>query len=222
MNIINLTPHLLDVHLADGGVLSIESTGNARCPDNRKKLGDIEGIEISTVSHGAVEGLPEPVEGTIYVVSMVVAQKAPREDVFSPGELIRDEKGRPVGCRGLTASTKQTSQVWEVRGLRNSDAGWNYVGEGLYTSEASAKKAADLLSSRSTTADTYRKSYDLLLKKQFITEGLDVYYINTPQHDVCREKVKKILAEEYGEEDWLGIAYFGPSGPAKVVPVEVL
>lgn len=62
---------------------------------------------------GEVEGLPAPVEGTIYVVSSLVAQRcAGRRDVFSPGTgpndgCVRDEKGRIVGVTRLIQAPRE-------------------------------------------------------------------------------------------------------------------
>lgn len=51
---------------------------------------------------GEVEGLPETQEGTIYVVSSLVAQRVPnRTDVFIPNESVRDDQGRIIGCKSL-------------------------------------------------------------------------------------------------------------------------
>jgi len=61
-------------------------------------------IPTVKTSYGEVTGLPEPVEGVIYVVSGMVASASPREDVMSPGDLVRDENGRIVGCWGLRRS----------------------------------------------------------------------------------------------------------------------
>lgn len=62
---------------------------------------------------GEVEGLPEPQEGTIYVVSSLVAARcAGRRDVFSPGTgpndgCVRDEKGRIVGVTRLIQAPRE-------------------------------------------------------------------------------------------------------------------
>lgn len=67
--------------------------------------GDVDGIPVYRAVYGDVEGLPSPPQDGVYcVVSMLVAGACPRPDVFSPGDLIRDDGGRPVGCRGLKRS----------------------------------------------------------------------------------------------------------------------
>ena len=51
---------------------------------------------------GEVVDLPEPQEGTIYVVSMLVAARAVgRNDLVSPGRQLRNEAGQVIGCAGL-------------------------------------------------------------------------------------------------------------------------
>lgn len=52
---------------------------------------------------GAVEDLPPVVEGTIYVVSRMVITACPdRRDFVSPGPLLRNEAGQPIGAIGLS------------------------------------------------------------------------------------------------------------------------
>lgn len=59
-------------------------------------------IPLTATEYGEVEGLPEPEDGTIYVVSSLVAQSfRERDDVFIPNESVRDEDGHIVGCKSL-------------------------------------------------------------------------------------------------------------------------
>lgn len=102
MTIINLTPHILNIHTANG-IVEVAPSGNvARVDVTYEASGEVAGIPVSKAVYGNVEGLPEPVEGTIYVVSgMVQARCSDRHDVYAPGNLVRDENGRPIGCQGL-------------------------------------------------------------------------------------------------------------------------
>jgi len=120
MKIVNLTPHQINIYVAGLGgnelLLEVESTGVARCKVERKQTGSItvangqetmdcnglEGIVLYNTQFGEVTGLPESQKNTIYVVSMLVAQAAKRSDVYSPGELLRDASGKPIGCLGLS------------------------------------------------------------------------------------------------------------------------
>jgi hypothetical protein len=103
MKIFNLTPHELNIYKADGDVLIVPRTGRvARVHEVREPIGMIDGIAIETSYPGKIEGLPPPAPETIYIVSAMVARETDRPDVYSPGQLLRDERGQPMGCRGLT------------------------------------------------------------------------------------------------------------------------
>ncbi len=104
MRIVNLTPHsIIFVDDAGNAVLTVEPSGQvARCSVTREKIGDINGIPVNKSRFGKVENLPEPEEGTIYIVSALTAQAVPeREDVFITDDAVRDEQGRIIGCRAL-------------------------------------------------------------------------------------------------------------------------
>ena len=104
-NLINLTPHMINVLHADGSISNIASSGLARCAEQRVKHGSIDGIELYAVSYGEVSGLPEQVEDTFYIVSMPVRLALPeRKDLLSPGELVRDSEGKPIGCKGFATN----------------------------------------------------------------------------------------------------------------------
>jgi len=99
MNIINLTPHTVNVVNR-----SIVSTGLARCTSKSKTVGEIDGINIVASEFGDVTGLPSAVDGTWLVVSRLVAAACPdRQDLLVPADLVRDDEGRVVGCKALEA-----------------------------------------------------------------------------------------------------------------------
>jgi hypothetical protein len=51
---------------------------------------------------GEAYGLPDEEEDTLFLVSGLVRMACPnRPDLVSPGEPVRDDKGRVIGCRGL-------------------------------------------------------------------------------------------------------------------------
>ena len=103
-NFINLTPHTLNVH-ANGDVVSIAPSGEvARVATVSTDADPVGGIPTVTTAFGEVTGLPEAKEDVFLIVSGMVASAAPRTDVLSPGDLVRDENGRPIGCRGLRRS----------------------------------------------------------------------------------------------------------------------
>ena len=107
---VNLTPHRLDVIADDGFVISIEPSGEiARC-DSSKEVAEtvkFEGFEDHPVTiyktlFGDPSGVPAPEKDVLNMTSMVVARECHRDDVSSPGDLVRDENGVPKGCRGLS------------------------------------------------------------------------------------------------------------------------
>lgn len=104
MKFLNYTPHIINVTDAAGNLLqSFPSVGVARVPVVNSHVGSIGGIEIF-VSEPKVgmASIPEPQDGVAFIVSTIVRTAFPdRMDLFSPGDLIRDIKGQPVGCRGL-------------------------------------------------------------------------------------------------------------------------
>ena len=102
--LVNLTPHSITfVDDAGNTVLTVEPSGQvARCSVAREKIGDINGIPVNKSRFGKVENLPDPQEGTIFIVSALTAQAVPeREDVFITDDAVRDEQGRIIGCRAL-------------------------------------------------------------------------------------------------------------------------
>ena len=103
MDLVNLTPHRLNIH-TDGGLRVLPSDGVARVASVSVAADPIEDIPTCRTTLGEVTGLPDPQEGVIYIVSGMVAGAAPRPDVFSPGDLVRDDSGRPIGCKGLRRS----------------------------------------------------------------------------------------------------------------------
>ena len=109
MKIINLTPHALNIYdSAKELVETVEPSGMvARAETARhlvEKVGHIELYE--TVFTGARE-LGEPEPGSVFVVSSIYLQALrarglSSNGVYVPGEAIRDDAGRVVGCIGLS------------------------------------------------------------------------------------------------------------------------
>ena len=101
---VNLTPHEITLFGDNDKVLAtFPPSGNiARVSAKTIRVASINHIPISTTSYGEVEGLPEPNDDEVYIVSSLVAQRCQgRKDVFIPNESVRDEKGRIIGCRSL-------------------------------------------------------------------------------------------------------------------------
>jgi hypothetical protein len=121
MNIINLTPHTINIlragHAGYEEVLSIPPSGNvARLEVERKEVDIIDfanseylighpghrGISLYVSSFGEPTDLPPQKNGVIYIVSSLFRSGFDRDDLWVPGELIRDNEGKPIGCLGLS------------------------------------------------------------------------------------------------------------------------
>jgi hypothetical protein len=107
--LINITPHALNIHGVGGNVISIPPSGVvARLSVSREARPTLtvdSGFTIGVVKPtlGQVQDLPPPSEGITFVASALVAEAARRPDVMSPGELVRDTAGVITGCKGLCA-----------------------------------------------------------------------------------------------------------------------
>lgn len=106
-NLINLTPHAVSVYGPDG-VIDIPASGQlCRVKNSQEAVGRLAGIPVYRQTFDAVEGLPEPQLGTIYIVSSLVLRALaeagePRGDVVAPGTgpqdgCVRDISGRILG-----------------------------------------------------------------------------------------------------------------------------
>jgi len=108
MNIVNLTPHVLNL-LPDGAggkAVAIQPSGQvARCAVNRIQVDvvvvDGVSIPVNRTQFGTVTDLPDPLPDTIYIVSAVVAQAVDRPDVHIVDDAVRDNDGRIIGARAL-------------------------------------------------------------------------------------------------------------------------
>ena len=109
MNIVNLTPHALNLMPAGpaGPVVTIPPSGQvARCAVDRVQVNTVAvdgiAVPVNQTRFGEVSDLPDPQPDTIFVVSALVAQAVPdRQDVFITDDAVRDEQGRIIGARAL-------------------------------------------------------------------------------------------------------------------------
>jgi hypothetical protein len=108
MQLVNLTPHALTIEALDGSTLTLPPSGTvARLRVERRTCTPLEidgrsiGLSSPTLMGPVNLPTPEQAPGNIYIVSTLVADAVKRADVMSPGELMRDNDGRPLRCRGL-------------------------------------------------------------------------------------------------------------------------
>ena len=106
MKIVNLTPHQITI-FKDGEKIDIPASGTVlRTKQDIVKHEPIDGIAVNKVSNYVDWAeLPPQEEGTVYVVSAIVAQACwHRDDILAPDTgagAVRDEAGLIVGVKGL-------------------------------------------------------------------------------------------------------------------------
>ena len=102
IEVINCTPH--DITIMNGKKIVIEASGIvARVSTTISPSGMIGNIPLSETKFGEVENLPEPKKGIRYIVSRMIREACPnRHDLLVPGECVRDEEGKIIGCKSLS------------------------------------------------------------------------------------------------------------------------
>lgn len=104
MNVINLTPHAINVE-ANGVKKTYPACKTpARVSFKSLVVGEVDGFLLSKTEYGETVGLPEPAPNTYYIVSMVVkAANSDRSDLICPdsGRAYRDSDGNIVAVPGF-------------------------------------------------------------------------------------------------------------------------
>lgn len=103
---VNLTPHEIAIWMDNDTIRKIPPSGKVvRLNQNCHASGTIDGIPVTSCVEYDPKGIPEPEEGTVYLVSSVVAKKVKRPDVLSPDTsddgAIRDGNGYIVAVKRL-------------------------------------------------------------------------------------------------------------------------
>ena len=100
--LINLTPHPINI-VKDGEIVkTIPSNGIARLSQSLTQIGTYEDIPLFKITFGNGENIPEP-DGNLYIVSSIVKSAYPdRDDLVVPAELVRDDNGNIIGCKGFS------------------------------------------------------------------------------------------------------------------------
>lgn len=101
MNMVNLTPHDINVVVGETTITIPKSGTVARVTSTQTEVGNINGIPVVKTVFGTVEGLPEPEIDTIYIVSSLVLAQLERVDVVAPdtGPTALRENGQIVAVR---------------------------------------------------------------------------------------------------------------------------
>ena len=94
-NLINLTPHAINL-MAENETVTLKPSGIiARCATTREQIDSLEidgaAFPINEIGFGEVQGLPAPKPDTFYIVSSLVA--------------VRDGNGNIIGARALARTS---------------------------------------------------------------------------------------------------------------------
>lgn len=117
MKFVNLTPHTINVvgknatTVAPSGqslrvsqeMIPADVGGGDVVEFYRAKYGPLEMIDNTTKQVVSTE-LPPLVDDNVYIVSgqcLDALKGVLRADFAAPGELVRDDNGKPIGCKGL-------------------------------------------------------------------------------------------------------------------------
>lgn len=100
MKIINLTPHTVTIVLDEDETVIFPASGEiARVAQEEELVTIWKDIPTVKLTFGEVENLPNPEEGSFYIVSSIVKAACPnRTDLLVPTRLVRDGSGRVIGC----------------------------------------------------------------------------------------------------------------------------
>lgn len=101
MTFVNLTSHTIN-EITSGKEFP-PSGRVARVKSSTVKVAEYDGCPLYASTFGELQGLPDPVEGTVYIVASLALKVVDKDrtDVVAPGNLQRDEHGQPVGCIGF-------------------------------------------------------------------------------------------------------------------------
>tara|TARA_Y100000593_G_scaffold17268_1_gene34514 strand:- start:7077 stop:7448 length:372 start_codon:yes stop_codon:yes gene_type:complete len=104
--IVNMTPHTVNVFENGEQVLAIEPSGEIiRLEESRNTVSSVNGVSVYHQSYADVNGtLPDVKSGVVYIVSMKIATAVPdRTDFVCPGRIVLDSDGNRLGCDGLSS-----------------------------------------------------------------------------------------------------------------------
>lgn len=101
MNIINLTPHAINI-INENTATTINPSGTVARVS--VQVVATNNPMLYTQQYGDVQDLPAPQDDTIYIVSALVLARVPhRTDVYAPltAQAIRNDSGQIIGVPGL-------------------------------------------------------------------------------------------------------------------------
>jgi len=107
-NVINLTPHPINLMGKGGAIVTVEPSGQiARVTTTEIYLKDVEidkvVVPVMRTTFERVANLPEPDGTTWYIVSRIVKAACPdRDDLLVPTHVVRDENGTIICAQALS------------------------------------------------------------------------------------------------------------------------
>ncbi len=105
--VVNLTQHAIEVFAGDRVIATFPPSGTfARLRERVDAEPPLTTgravVPVASVAYEpVVDGLPAPADGTVLVVSRVLAAAVERDDLYFPHDEVRDPDGRIIGCRAL-------------------------------------------------------------------------------------------------------------------------
>lgn len=106
MKIVNLTPHDVNIVMADGNVRKFPAEGViARAEQFSDVVGQLNGIELVRTRFGQPIDLPDYADGVYYIVSVITANAAKAAgrttaDLLLTSDPVRDETTKQIiGCK---------------------------------------------------------------------------------------------------------------------------
>lgn len=101
----NLTPHVINIIENNAVVRTFPHNPNdpiPRCSSSSVRIMDMIDIPLYQTVFGEVENLPDQTPTTFLIVSALVRTQLPtRLDLISPSQLVRDDAGVIIGCKGF-------------------------------------------------------------------------------------------------------------------------
>ena len=104
IKVVNCTPHAVNLKMENGSYKTIEPSGLVPRVGTEQTEPKWNGSFWATRIVYKMDDilLPEPKQGTIYIVSKLCADAAPhRHDLWFPADLVRDSEGKIIACDSL-------------------------------------------------------------------------------------------------------------------------
>ncbi len=109
----NLTPHDVNIIAEDGTTVAVfPSDGNARASQQAEHIGELAGVEVVSMKFGETVDLPDPEEGTFFIVSVITLDAAKAQgrtigDLLMVADPVRNDKGQIIGVRRFATKDQE-------------------------------------------------------------------------------------------------------------------